>query len=105
MFLPADVGSQEGTSLSPRSSHRCVAVGERLIFLGGTLQDKTCNQSESSSLQTLRLSVTEDAVKAIWSIEDHPNGGSRPPGAQRSSSSRSILTTSSPLSEDVSSEC
>ena len=55
LLLPAGTGAQEGTPLSARSSHRCVAVGERLVFLGGTLQDRTCNQNNGSGLRTLRL--------------------------------------------------
>ena len=63
--------------MSSRSSHRCVAADDRLIFVGGTLAD---SQEENNTLWTLRITGSAGVLSAQWSCEDEPQSSVRPPG-------------------------
>ena len=84
-FHSAGAAATEGTPLTGRSSHRCVAAGDRLIFIGGSPADP---HEETNALRTLRIAGSAGAFTAKWSFEDEPQSSVRPPGALQAVSKR-----------------
>jgi len=83
LLRSAGAAATEGTPLTGRSSHRCVALGDRLIFMGGSPAD---SDEETNALRTLRIAGSGFTAK--WSFEDEPQSSLRPPGVQQDMSKR-----------------
>jgi len=77
LLRSAGAAATEGTPLTGRSSHRCVAAGDRLIFMGGSPADP---HEETNALRTLRIAGSAGSFTANWSFEDEPQSSVRPPG-------------------------